>query len=289
MVVLSGFGLALATFSWVYWTVAGVTVVLAWYWSRGRKSKILWSAVAASIVLFLPGLRVYRTVKYQLRYTEAKALFDERCKRAGERIAKTVVNVEGVFLLRLRPRELNLNRQYELDDPYGRDFGGDGYLISYLMGRQPNGTHTELHTRGGFKFVETTDGETGRVKRWTPVLTPRALDKFHYIKLEGVVVPARLARYGITWSDLSTKEDRDHWIAGSSLRVIDIETNTVVAERIGYMFDPGLGDKSGGRSPWTYAAYNACPAFDKSVAGTPIRTTRSLDFVHRVLEPSRGD
>jgi hypothetical protein len=56
-------------------------------------------------------------------------------------------------------------------------------------------------------------------------------------------------RYGVTYDDISTREERDYWIAGSSLKVIDLQTNEVMAERIGYMMDRGQGDteEAGGR------------------------------------------
>jgi hypothetical protein len=42
-----------------------------------------------------------------------------------------------------------------------------------------------------------------------------------------------------------------------------------MAERIGYMMDPGQGNNSGGRSPWLLAANYACPAFLPSNARSP--------------------
>lgn len=73
-------------------------------------------------------------------------------------------------------------------------------------------------------------------------------------------------RYGVTFDDISTKEERDHWIAGSSLRIIDTNTNEVIAERIGYMVDFAQGATPGGRQPWTFAKKNvgwSCPAFQE--------------------------
>jgi hypothetical protein len=100
------------------------------------------------------------------------------------------------------------------------------------------------------------------------------------------------AAYGVTWDDLSTREDRDRWIAGSSLKVIDLRTNEVIAERIGYMFDAGLGDQGGGRQPWTYARGNACPEFTPLGDGTARRTRtyrETPDFLQTVLRPSEGE
>ena len=92
-------------------------------------------------------------------------------------------------------------------------------------------------------------------------------------------------RYGIIYEDISTPEDRKFWIAGSSLKVIDTTTKEVIGERIGYMMDPGQGNKSGGRSPWFIAAHHACPAFDGINPGVPQGGQTDI-FVEKVLNPS---
>ncbi|GHU25987.1 hypothetical protein FACS189488_13890 [Betaproteobacteria bacterium] len=61
------------------------------------------------------------------------------------------------------------------------------------------------------------------------------------------------SRYGYTWDDLSTLEDRNHWVAKSRLQIVDLKTNEVIAERIGYVFESGFGSKGYGsaRTPWS--------------------------------------
>ena len=54
---------------------------------------------------------------------------------------------------------------------------------------------------------------------------------------------------------------------GGSIKVIDLQTNEVIAERMGYMMDRGLGSTAGFRSPWGDAPRDACPAFSKSQGG----------------------
>ena len=98
--------------------------------------------------------------------------------------------------------------------------------------------------------------------------------------LDRVPAPDPAPRYGVTYDDLSTREDRDYWIAGSSLRVIDLETHEVMAERIGYMMDRGQGSTGGGRAPWLHATRHACPAFPGSRGSQSYQT---LDFVEKVL------
>ncbi|WCM90220.1 hypothetical protein [Acidovorax sp. NCPPB 3576] len=48
----------------------------------------------------------------------AGEMFRERCKKSGVFIHRTVEDVEGVFLMKLRPEGLNYGDQYKLDDPY---------------------------------------------------------------------------------------------------------------------------------------------------------------------------
>ncbi|HTJ96177.1 MAG TPA: hypothetical protein VL381_01815, partial [Rhodocyclaceae bacterium] len=43
----------------------------------------------------------------QSRLQIAEAMFQERCKKSGEFIKRTVDNVEGIYLLKLRPNEIN--------------------------------------------------------------------------------------------------------------------------------------------------------------------------------------
>ena len=93
------------------------------------------------------------------------------------------------------------------------------------------------------------------------------------------------------FDDISTHEDRQHWIAGSSLKVIDLETDDVIAERIGYMVDRAQGSRAGNRSPWLFAADTACPDFHRNPNssirnGAAAQMGQTLDFVEQVLRPT---
>jgi hypothetical protein len=106
--------------------------------------------------------------------------------------------------------------------------------------------------------------------------------------LDRVPATGPAPRYGITYDDISTHEEREYWIAGSSLKVIDLKTNEVMAERIGYMMDRGQGNTSGGRAPWLLAADNACPPFLKDTGGHTYQTDQTHDFVVKILKPRIG-
>jgi hypothetical protein len=111
--------------------------------------------------------------------------------------------------------------------------------------------------------------------------------------LDRIPAPGAAPRYGVTYDDISTREEREYWIAGSSLKVVDLQTNEVIAERIGYMMDWAQGSRAGGRSPWLFAADNACPDFHRfknpvvQTRGASNQSWQTLDFVEKVLKPSK--
>jgi len=241
------------------------------------------------------------------RQAIAMAMFQERCKRAGESISKTIHDVDGIYLLKLRPREINYGDQFKLDDPYGRDLSGTGYIESFLRG-QYEATHVLNPSASspsspiGYHFVEAQDPREGRRYRYTggvkvvgkkDVNAPGIqlhlrrdpnydLNIYSFV-LEKVPAPSGAPRYGVTYEDISTREERDHWIAGSSLKVIDVQSGEVLTERIGYMIDRAQGSRARGRSPWLLAAGNACPSFGHS-SSQPYQAVR---FVEKVLKPSK--
>lgn len=66
-----------------------------------------------------------------LSHAQADRLFDAHCRQAGERIVRTVDNVDGIFLMKLR-LVTNPGEQFALTDPYGDDLVGDAYIRSFL-------------------------------------------------------------------------------------------------------------------------------------------------------------
>jgi hypothetical protein len=267
MLKMSGFDSLFAAAGNLYLLLAFAGICAALWFGKTQTRKLVYAALVLALFIAPIVPSIYRTIEYRSKLAKAQALFDERCKTAGEKIYKTVDNVEGMLLMRLRPEKINLSDQYAMDDPYGRDFGGDEYLTSFLSGRNSNGTFSQQHMRGAFKFIETEDVKTQALQRFRGVLVPRTATGYFDIKLKEEPAETRLSKYGVTWADLSTKEDREQWIAGSQLQIVELATNKVIAERIGYMFDQGLGDQRDGRSPWAFAEYRACPAFDKSSGG----------------------
>ena len=241
------------------------------------------------------------------RLATAEAMFQERCKTAGEKIYRTADNVEGVFLMKLRPKGINYGDQFKMDDPYGRDLDGEGYIETFVRGSyelmRPKNPRPGWPPRLGYRYVEALDPKDGMRYRYTGAIkdvthtssiliggTGKTFVTKDFV-LDKVPAPADPPRYGITYDDISTHEEREYWIAGSSLKVIDLKTNEVMAERIGYMMDPGQGDNGGGRSPWLHAADHACPDFHRFpdpvvvVPGASAQIRQAQDFVEKVLKP----
>ncbi len=231
---------------------------------------------------------------------QAEVLFRQHCITSGEKIKRTVKDVEGIFLLKARPEKLNYGDQFLMDDPYGRDLGGDAYIGSFLkanheLPRRNRASVEELPARRetdliGYDYVEIANGQDGVRSRFTAYIDqPGKRDpsyRFDALRvvLQKAPAPDTAPRYGVTYEDISTPEDRAVWIAGSLLKVIDLETDEVIAERIGYMIDRGQGSTAGGRSPWLLAASTACPAFPDPHARQANQTVR---FVEKVLIPTR--
>ena len=250
---------------------------------------------------------VQKTEEARNRLQISEAMFQERCKNAGERIYKTVDDVESIFLLKVRPDKVNFSNQFEMDDPYGKDSVAESYVKTFFSGfyRIPNNPPPNWKRRLGYLYVDAIDPKDGKRYRYTgSVKAVGKMDatapnvKFdlkrdpnfdlniYAFVLDRTPATGPVPRYGVTYDDISTREEREHWIAGSSLRIIDMQTNEVIAERIGYMMDRGQGNTSGGRSPWLLAAYHACPAFPVAPGGHPVQADQTRNFVVKVIKPT---
>ena len=238
------------------------------------------------------------------RLAKAQAMFAERCKTAGEKIVRTVDNVEGIYVLKLRPVGASYANQFALTDPYGDDLLGDGYLESFLQGSYQPGVKRRVvpgwPPRIGYQFVEAIDPKDGKRYHYTGRLEEPWQYNKAYLKghirflMDKTPATGEPPRYGVTYDDISTHEEREYWIAGSSLKVIDLQTNEVIAERVGYMVDPGQGARGGGRAPWQMAADHACPDFHRFAhpvvvtPGSSEQARQAQDFVEKVLKPIQG-
>jgi len=211
---------------------------------------------------------------YLQRLDQAEARFIERCANAGEKIYRVVENVDGLTILKLRPNNYDAARQ-DAVDPYGEDYDWSSptaYLATFLQARDKDGFLVDKisDSKPGYLYVDVPNSKDGSFLRYAAYMGLPAThvsnpEPMFMIKSETIKGPS--ARYGVTYDDITTPEDRSFWIAGSSLKIIDTETREIIAERIGYMIDKGLGKTTDIRKPWTHALTTpgwSCPMHNGS-------------------------
>lgn len=195
----------------------------------------------------------------------SREYFQERCKLAGEKVFKPLTKERGIEVLKQR-KDVDSRDQWSREDPFGDDASGVGYLYTFIYWRNGHGGLTDTSpARAGFDFVDFVDA-VGRRARYearyaaSPPGTPypESLPFKPALTLD----PAVRAKYGVTFEDISTVEDRKRWVAGGTMRLVELATGEVVAERTGFMMDPVNGaGVTNGRQPWLFARKLACPAF----------------------------
>jgi hypothetical protein len=303
---LTPFGSMLQSIGLLYWALALAGVAFALWLPKQWWAKL--SAAAAVLAVGAYPVVTHLSVRRQqqdestARLDAAMARFEMRCKNAGEKINRTVENVDGILWMKWREPYSNADNfadQFKLNDPYGRDCGAEDCILSLL--RATKGLELdpkrELPHHRGYRFVETRDPRDGALYRYTLRLG-RPFDRGHkwlesFIKpeLDREAISQTTARYAIAWGDISTRDDREHWVAGGSMKVIDLQTNEVIAERVGYMVDRGQGSQAGFRSPWLQAVQTACPEFSREPNGP--RRGRTLhempNFIANALHPAKEE
>jgi len=292
------------------WQIIGCALVLV-LWvtvsiNKTTKARIGWSLFV--LVVFSAGLwgLYYKLVQhprqtaeqerekaglpseqeYKERYAKAKALFDERCKTAGENIYRTVDGVEGVFLRNVRGDDKLANEA----NPNWPDAGlpnersGEDYIASFLMWEQHQDTRSprgELNYTPsdlpGYKYVDVQSGDS-MVYRYT-LAEPGNPDS---AKLSKSVLKGKPTQYAVSFFNILNETDRQSWVAGTTVTIVDTQTSDVLAESTWYAFEPGQGSKAGARQPWRFA--QTCPGLRSWSARYPTRF-----FVDQVLVPVKKE
>jgi hypothetical protein len=293
----------------IYWVLTVGAIGLVWW--LGKRWWIKVPLTLAILVLFI--YPPYRSAKqdqeehavFMARYEPAKALFENLCKtRAGEKIYRTVENAEGVLLLKVRPKS-DYNdwtnpmwpaaalQKESVEDWYIRSFLFDkrgGGIVQAIDGVDYQG-HKVASENGigerGYGYVEVVDPADRKHYRYTLRVQPRE-HPYPSGAMEIALVrePAKgpPPRYGITYEENVDPELRKHWVAGTTLKVLDLKTNEVMAEKTYYVFETGLGSKAGFRSPWGLAA--SC----ERLLGAPRLLVGSQDmqtrhFADQIIKP----
>ena len=195
--------------------------------------------------------------------------FHKRCESAHVTYFKTVPPQDGVFIMKPAQRATSeqIKDQYWMGDPYDLPDEPESEANGLLFRQKtllPTGS-PHANQRGGFDYVEAPHpdkaGKFLLYKLWSP--RGNVAGKPLYEMWQPMEVDVRQSRYGYTWDDISTQEDRHYWVAGGRLRVVDLETGEVVAERVGYVIERYFGatGPTFNQSPWsnTIGLDTTCP------------------------------
>jgi hypothetical protein len=121
LIELTGLGDLLRLVGILFWVLVIGALIAALALPKTRRGKVLATLIVAGLFAAFPGRWAWEEKQRRdiarARYEKAEAMFRERCKKAGEFIYRTAENVEGIFLLKLRPDDINYRDQYRMDDP----------------------------------------------------------------------------------------------------------------------------------------------------------------------------
>ena len=280
----------LSAITLVYWIVALIGACVAWKLAASRSTKIIGVVLVVGFFLYWPVSDAVRNTMersaFNKRYEAAAARFAERCMIAGDKIVRTVDDVEGIVVLKLRTtKDVGYgHEQYAPGAAFYRESTEQEYLTSFLWYEErTDGRRGRLNTRrtnfSGYAFVDAVDPSNRKMYRY------RLVEKPDRNFPEGVRrIPERTLaiepapRYGVTFEDSAEPQDREHWIAISTIKVIDLSTNEEIATHTRVAFDRALGGLGGGRQPWAFAQF--CPAIG------PIYAAQTRHFVDQVLRPN---
>ena len=219
----------------------------------------------------------------QKEYLESKAIFEERCKSAGEKIYQTAENVEGITLLNV-PKE---SPQGARNDPmwegavfswgssekeYVREFlfweirddDSPGFLTSVdprpsaretqirLWGHPTNMTGSQKAYRG-YRYIDVKQKD----KRFLRYRFPDDKDRKDKDTLL-IQAIERPSRYALEYKPIVDPEDRKHWVAGLTVNIYDLQTHTLMATKTWYALNLIQGH---GRAYQTdeWSKVEACP------------------------------
>ena len=207
---------------------------------------------------------------------KSRAVFEELCKTAGEKIYRTADNVEGVTLLKVWDGE-SIHKEDKLWKYAGLpgQYGQDGYIKGFLkweveiiptgypryreMQFQPERQHHPYVLHGRYSYVD--------VKQKDKTFLRYRLDENRKEDYKMISAPIKIpSRYAVTFDNPIVPEEREHWIAHTRATVIDLQDNTVMATKDWYSFESQQG--YGRYSMWVTAA--TCPELGVTTAN-PIR------------------
>ena len=143
------------------------------------------------------------------------AYFEARCRNeSGEKVYETFPHVNSVLVLK----------------PAAAAAGRSEQVAGTLLGTV---RFAAGQSQRGFDFVEMlSEGDPkGDFVRISAAKDASQTEKRH--------TTAHTSRFALLWEDVSTPEDRKHRVVASRLRIIDLLTDFLVAERVRFAMEPG--------------------------------------------------
>jgi len=208
-----------------------------------------------------------KEAEWRKRYEPAKARFDQLCQNAGEKIYRTADNVDGILLLKVRgddekyqdnsynPRKDQMWEDAAIESESKRE----EYVASFLP------YYSSVHYDN--VDVLQKDGSIIRYSgNWSRYAKPFDQEEN----------PPHPARYAVTYENDVSWENRKHWIAGTTIKIIDTKTNTLMAEKTMYVFVPELGYSKFEQNPNPWGRGERCPRESEFEQQT-------ISFVKKVL------
>jgi hypothetical protein len=287
----------LGAVGWTYLILAAVALALTVWLPKQRGVKVLSFLAVLALVSILP-LRGYRAIVEQQRaadefkdqYAKAKALFDERCKSAGEKIYRKTAPVSEILLV--NPRQAG-SLSVDIADPKWPNAGfplestGIQYVMEFLYFYQPpDGLRSGALTPSGggipgYRHVHVV--ENGIHVRYSLRRPETHRGRADPLESYGVrqKVDEPIPRYAVEYENIPDPEGRASWIAGGRVKVTDRVTGELLGEFVRYSIEPGLGSTDGSRQPWAFARW--CPQ-----GKYPGSTGHVRMFVQQILIPDGG-
>ncbi|MCK6404727.1 MAG: hypothetical protein L6Q60_01795 [Rhodocyclaceae bacterium] len=150
---------------------------------HARTAKLLITVLLTAWLLPARAYDPNNRAEYLAKIKEAEAYYKEKCEKvAGIRIYKTVPEVEGVFLMKVRPNRSDR----QLADPmwpgaaFGGGFYGDSYIRSFL-GYEHRATDANGVVSSVRGYINT-DKRPGSLPgyRWVEVIDPKDGQRYRY-------------------------------------------------------------------------------------------------------------
>ena len=283
--------------------LAGFFLLLALIFPK--KAKGFFIAAGCVVVLFVVVIPLWARLSLKImeikerpikeaakkEYNEARAVFDEQCKKAGEKIYRTVDNVDGVMLINLIG-EKEVRKQDAMWEDAAINliplypYTAEGYIDTFLSyDVDYNVPDQKYHYwTNGYKFVDVlkkndnSNIDENIVTRYTKV------EPIKDSELNREFQPVNPARYTLILEKNVDTELRKHWIAGATIKIIDRQTNELLAEKSIFAFDPLQGATSDRGAPWSRA--DTCQEMSViKEQGTGNFITPISNFVFTVLTP----